>query len=195
MMSWDISPYRRELSHDLSLTYACVYPMPGWGPGYHLISRRGGGGVWHDARVCFGLQLVAPISPSPHTAFPSIGGGAHRLLTTPCSLAYLSLSTSLFFPLVGCANGAPVVSWGGEGGSNRTQSLCAPGNRLDTHSSSTSPSHPFALPLAPAVTPLCPCLRRVYPQPCQHQRFVSLGPHLPHRPGPNLTAPLPMCNK
>ena len=46
--------------------------------------------------------------------FPSIGGGTHRPLTALCPssppLAYLSLSTSLFFPLVGCANGAPGLS-------------------------------------------------------------------------------------
>ena len=43
-----------------------------------------GGGGRHDAVVCFGLQLAAPIGRSPLTALPlpfaSTGGGAHRPL-------------------------------------------------------------------------------------------------------------------
>ena len=72
----------------------------------------GGGGGWYDILVCFGLQLAAPIGRSPLSApFPSIGSGAHRPLITLCpSSIYLSLSTSLSFPLARCANGAPGLS-------------------------------------------------------------------------------------
>ena len=82
-------------------------------------TRQGGGGVWHDTWVFCGLQLAAPICLSPLTAalplnFASIGGGAHRPLTTLCPpspcLAYLYLSTPPSFPLGGCANGAPGLS-------------------------------------------------------------------------------------
>ena len=76
--------------------------------------------VRYDTLVCFGLQLAAPVGRSPLTycpslgPFPPIGGGAHQPLTTLCpfspSVAYLSLSTTLSFPLVGCANGAPRLS-------------------------------------------------------------------------------------
>ena len=66
------------------------------------------GGVWHVALVycsCLQLAIRCP-SLGP---FPSIGGGAHRPLTTRCpsssSSSYLSISTYLSFPLVGCANG------------------------------------------------------------------------------------------
>ena len=83
-----------------------------------LESGRGGGG-----HVAFGVLLSSaaggayrPIvirCPSLGPS-PSIGGGAHRLPTARCppssSLAYLSLSTSLSFILVGCANGAPGLS-------------------------------------------------------------------------------------
>ena len=69
-------------------SFACVHfsTAPWWG-----------GGGWHDAMVyCSRLQRAAPTGRSPFAAlplaFPSIGGGAHRPLTTP----------SLFFPLVSC---------------------------------------------------------------------------------------------
>ena len=94
-------------------------------------SRRnlpgGGGGGWH---VAFGVLFSSaagganrPIAircPSLGP-FPSVGGGAHRPLTALCpsspSLAYLSLSTSLFFPLA-------FPSRGGGRGVRSQKSLC-----------------------------------------------------------------------
>ena len=68
-----------------------------------LLSFAAGGAYWPIAIRCPSL------GPSP-----SVGGGAHWPLTARCpsssSLAYLSLSTSLSFPLVSCANGAPGLS-------------------------------------------------------------------------------------
>ena len=62
-----------------------------------------GGANWPIATYCPSLG-----------PFPSVGGGAHRPLTTLCpsspSLTYLSLSTSLPFPLGGCTHGAPGLS-------------------------------------------------------------------------------------
>ena len=66
-----------------------------------LFLSAAGGAHWPIAIRCPSLGPV-----------PSIG--AHQPLTTLCpsssSLSYLSLSTSLSFPLVGCANGAPRLS-------------------------------------------------------------------------------------
>ena len=72
----------------------------------------GGGGGWHDAMGVFWSAAgganwpITTCCPSLGP-FPSVGGGAHLPLTSLCpsppSLAYLSLSTSLSFPLVGCA--------------------------------------------------------------------------------------------
>ena len=62
----------------------------------------------------FGLQPAAPIGRSRLTALPLAPFGAHRPLRPLCpsspSLAHLSLSTFLSFPLVGCATGAPGLS-------------------------------------------------------------------------------------
>ena len=62
------------------------------------------------------LAVPAPLGRSPFTALPSIGGGARRPLTSLChssaSLAYLCLSASPSFPLVGKCPHPP----GGAGG-------------------------------------------------------------------------------
>ena len=77
---------------------------------------RGGGcrhGVLFSSAAGGAYWLIAIRCPSLGP-FPSIGDGAHRPLTTLCpsfsSLPYLSLSTSLAFPLYGCGNGAPRLS-------------------------------------------------------------------------------------
>ena len=68
-----------------------------------LFSSAAGGAYWPIAICCPSLG-----------PFPSVGSGAYRPLTALCpsspSLAYPSLSTSLSFPLVGCANAAPGLS-------------------------------------------------------------------------------------
>ena len=67
--------------------------------------RRGeGGGGWHDATVCFVLQPAAPIGRSPPAALPldPFPPSAAVPIGLSFVLAYLSLSTSLSFPLVGC---------------------------------------------------------------------------------------------
>ena len=71
--------------------------------------ERGRGGRHHLVR------LVNPNGAATvQRTFPSIGSGAHPPLTTLCpaspSLAYLSLSTYISFPLGSCANGPPVFS-------------------------------------------------------------------------------------
>ena len=79
----------------------------------------GGGGVgmspWCIVLVCSRQRLLADHHslPFPWTLslyrrwYPS---ATHRPVSFLPPLAYLSLSTSLFFPLVGCANGAPGLS-------------------------------------------------------------------------------------
>ena len=84
-------------------------PSPGQCPGVrHAIQGRG-----DDTLVCFGLQLVAPIGRSPLPALPLDSFTPWAVVPiglSPPSLAYLSVSTSLSFPLVGCANGGPGLS-------------------------------------------------------------------------------------
>ena len=76
-----------------------------------------GGGGWHVAMVyCSRLQVVVPIGRSPFAALPlnPLPPSAVVPLTALCpassSLAYLSPSLSLSFPLAGCANTAPGLS-------------------------------------------------------------------------------------
>ena len=68
---------------------------------------KGGGGMslWCVVLICSWQRQLADrpsLGPSP-----SVGGGAHRPLTPLCpssaSVAYLYLSTSLSYPVVGCA--------------------------------------------------------------------------------------------
>ena len=80
----------------------------------------GGGGGWacrHGvlfSSAAGGADWPVAIRSPSLGPFPSIGGGAHQPLTTLCpsssSLPNLSLYTSLSFPLVSCANGAPGLS-------------------------------------------------------------------------------------
>ena len=100
-------------------------------PGREVLTTTvwGGGGAgmsrWGVVLVCSGRRSLADRCPSLGP-FPSIGGGAHRPLTALCpsssSLACLSLSTSLSFPLGGCANGAG--GGGGWSGRSSVQQRC-----------------------------------------------------------------------
>ena len=89
-----------------------------------------GGGVGMTPLVCVGLR--GPLADRPLTALPSDPPPPQAVvpsgLSPPGALplpqkAYPSLSTSLSFPLGGCANGAPrpgrgggCIRWGGGGG-------------------------------------------------------------------------------
>ena len=57
------SPVTYEVSLTTVVTTAQLTLCP-------LAEAMGGGGGWHDAMVCFDLQLAAPIGRSPHTALP-----------------------------------------------------------------------------------------------------------------------------
>ena len=79
-----------------------------WGGGvgmspWYVVLAAAGRAYW---LIAIGCPSLGP--------FPSIGGGAHQPLTTLCpsssSLLNFSVSTSLCFPLVSCANGARGLS-------------------------------------------------------------------------------------
>ena len=73
---------------------------------------QGAGGDWHDAWLCYCLQLAAPIGLSPLTAaLPS--NPFPPQLAVPIGLSpprALPLPAWPILPLVGCANGAPGLS-------------------------------------------------------------------------------------
>ena len=104
---------------------------------------RGGGGAWHDARLCCCLLRAAPIglsplalsllsNPFPPQAAVPIGPSPPRALTLPLPGLSLPPLHPLPFPSGRCANGAPGLSLshcpvsGPHGGGQRPSPLARP---------------------------------------------------------------------